>query len=374
RPGDEVILETDLDWPMFAYHRNGPFLEVSAIQPVTAESADRQLAPLWTRHGALWLVQDEDALRADPHHLYEQWLAKRAAASYSWRFGAKQVILYARTPERAETLLTFGPYFHPAVPRRPLSTSGLALVGWEEPLDRYRAGQVANLAVDVDRQNAGGTLVVQLGQSPLARVQTPIPAGSGLVRIPISLPIPLDASSQAATWSVALGGQTAAEGDVSIVAVPHPTTSATAASAPQVTTRARFGDNPALELTGYRLDGSRAPGGTLQLTLYWRAGGPTSVSYKVFTHILKDSSQVVGQNDDVPAQNTLPTIFWRNGQTIVDAHPIPLPKDLATGSYQIEVGLYDPVSGARLGPVVTADGARQSDNRVILDTIRLGGS
>src|SRR6185312_9739135 len=111
-------------------------------------------------------------------HLYEQWLAKRAVASYSWRFGSKQVIVYARTPDRAENLLALGPYFQLTPPRQPLSANGLSLVGWEAVLDRYRAGQVANLAVDVDRQNTGGTLVVQLGQSALARVQTPIPAGS----------------------------------------------------------------------------------------------------------------------------------------------------------------------------------------------------
>lgn len=374
RPGDEVLLETDLDWPMFAYHRDGPFLEVSATQPVTPDSADRQLAPLWANHPALWLVVNEDALRADPQHLYEQWLAKRAVATYSWRFGSKQLIVYARTPDRGENLLAFGPYFHLSAPAQPLTANGLTLVGWEEALDRYRAGQVANLAVDVDRQNAGGTLVVQLGQSALARVQTPIPAGSGVVRIPLSLAIPLDAPSQVATWSVTLGGRTASEGQVAVVAVPQPTASATAAaSVPQVATQVRFGDNPTLELIGYRLDGTRQAGSTLRLTVYWRAGGPTSLSYKVFTHILNGVNQVVGQNDDVPVQNTLPTIFWRNGQTIVDEHPIPLPKDLLAGSYQIEVGMYDPVSGARLGPVVTADGTHQPDNRVILDTIQLGG-
>jgi len=373
-PNDEVLLHTDLDWPMFAYHRNGPFLVVSAIQPITPRSVDRQLQPTWSIHDGLWLVENEDALRADPHHLYEQWLAKRAVASYSWQFGSKQLILYARTPQRAASLLAFGPFFHPAAPQHALSAGGLTLVGWEEALDRYRAGQVANLAVDVDRRGAGGTLVVQLGDPALAKIQTAIPAGNGIVRLPLSLPIPLDATSRDQTWSATLNGQTASEGRVAVLAVPQPATAlTTTASPPRVTTRVTFGTAPTVELRGYTIGGSRQPGGTLSLTLYWQATGPTSKSYKVFTHVLKNRSLVVGQNDDFPAHNTLPTLFWQAGQTIVDEHPIPLPKDLAAGDYQIEVGMYDPISGARLGPVITPDGVHQADNRVILATISLGG-
>ena len=39
----------------------------------------------------------------------------------------------------------------------------------------------------------------------------------------------------------------------------------------------------------------------------------------------------------------------------MDAHAIPIAADAPPGAYRIEVGLYDPISGARLA-VVGADG------------------
>ena len=48
----------------------------------------------------------------------------------------------------------------------------------------------------------------------------------------------------------------------------------------------------------------------------------------------------------------------------MDEHAIPIAADAPPGAYRIEVGLYEPVSGARLA-VVGADGAVVGDHVIV---------
>src|SRR5437870_482292 len=94
-------------------------------------------------------------------------------------------------------------------------------------------------------------------------------------------------------------------------------------------------------LEGYRL-GSRSlkPGETLALTLLWRADGPTTDRWKVFTHLLDGASLVVAQRDAEPADNLRPTTSWKPGERIEDNYGITVPPNLPAGSYTLEIGMY----------------------------------
>ena len=101
------------------------------------------------------------------------------------------------------------------------------------------------------------------------------------------------------------------------------------------------------ELLGYRIaDKSVRPGDELDVTLYWRTQQPLDKDYKVFVHVLRDG-QVVAQHDAEPDLGGYPTSHWRAGEVIPDRHPIQGPPEAQTGGFSVEVGLYDPATGAR---------------------------
>ena len=51
---------------------------------------------------------------------------------------------------------------------------------------------------------------------------------------------------------------------------------------------------------------------------------------------------------------------------IVDEYAIPVAADAPPGTYRIEVGLYDPLTGQRL-PVLGADGTPAADHVILTD-------
>jgi hypothetical protein len=126
---------------------------------------------------------------------------------------------------------------------------------------------------------------------------------------------------------------------------------------------------PVLRLVGYALDQEALPpGGSLHLTLYWESLAPASKAYTVFTHLLGPSSQIAGQQDNMPVQGTVPTTCWEPGEVIVDPYRIAVDSSAAPGPYTLSAGLYDLESGARLeasGPGATPD------REVMLATIQV---
>ncbi len=75
------------------------------------------------------------------------------------------------------------------------------------------------------------------------------------------------------------------------------------------------------------------------ITLYWQALQPVTARYTVFIHRFDNSGEFVGGNDAPPPR---PTTSWLPGEVITDMHPY-------LESERVEVGLYDPVTGKRLG-------------------------
>jgi 4-amino-4-deoxy-L-arabinose transferase-like glycosyltransferase len=109
------------------------------------------------------------------------------------------------------------------------------------------------------------------------------------------------------------------------------------------------------QLVGY--DGPSAAvhaGGTLDLTLAWKALQPSDTAFTVFVHVLDARDHIVGQRDEAPDHGARPTTSWVAGEYLVDSHELTIDPSIPGGIYRIEVGLYDPATGAR---VPTADGA-----------------
>jgi hypothetical protein len=103
------------------------------------------------------------------------------------------------------------------------------------------------------------------------------------------------------------------------------------------------------ELMGYALDrDSVRAGQSLRLTLYWRVLATPPASYTVFAHLLDADSRLWGQRDSQPQNGDAPTTSWITGEIISDAYSIPVQADAPPGEYDIEIGMYSQLSGARL--------------------------
>jgi hypothetical protein len=121
---------------------------------------------------------------------------------------------------------------------------------------------------------------------------------------------------------------------------------------------AEFG--AAVELAGYDLnDLVRAPGSPLEVTLYWHAVETPDRAYHTFVHLLDAEGHILAQHDGPPGSGgtELPTLGWLPGETLADTHLLVLPPavDLPDGEYRLAVGLYEPITGQRLGEQVILD-------------------
>ena len=117
--------------------------------------------------------------------------------------------------------------------------------------------------------------------------------------------------------------------------------------------KAQLGQN--ISLLGYDLTQSPLTGGArFKLKLYWQALSPIPQDYTVFTQVLGPDGTVVGQHDGFPANGSLPTTTWREGEIVPDRHLIDFPTP-QVGQYRLIVGMYDAAAGQRL-PITSAGG------------------
>jgi hypothetical protein len=91
----------------------------------------------------------------------------------------------------------------------------------------------------------------------------------------------------------------------------------------------------------------------LRVTLAWHSDGAAQGDYKVFVHLLDADGVIAAQADARPGGGTLPPGNWLPG-TFRDALVVNL-ADVPPGQYRAAVGLYDPVTGARLAPAQGGD-------------------
>jgi hypothetical protein len=104
---------------------------------------------------------------------------------------------------------------------------------------------------------------------------------------------------------------------------------------------ARFGD--VAQLLGY--DAAPTSGG-VHLRLVWKSLGETNASYTVFVHALSDDGKILAQVDTPPGTDS-----WDTGEIVPADYSLSV-----SGDYTLEIGMYDPKSGARL-PVCTGTSA-----------------
>ncbi|MCX6047505.1 MAG: hypothetical protein NT075_20570, partial [Chloroflexi bacterium] len=124
---------------------------------------------------------------------------------------------------------------------------------------------------------------------------------------------------------------------------------------------AQFG--PAIQLLDVRYDRT-----TQALTLVWQAQAPVAKDYVIFVHALDASGTMLGQIDAAPYQNQYPTSAWRPRQIIEDQRPLAnVIKQPAAAIEHFAIGLYDPVSGARLAATDQA-GKSLVDNILLIDS------
>ena len=112
------------------------------------------------------------------------------------------------------------------------------------------------------------------------------------------------------------------------------------------------------------------PGDTLSVALVWESDGEVEDDYTVFCHILSTNGQLVAQKDGPPLYGVRPTQTWRDGEILEDSYWVTLDDDLASGNYELSVGMYDAETMERL-PAYDADGQRWVNDRIVLDSIHL---
>ncbi len=109
---------------------------------------------------------------------------------------------------------------------------------------------------------------------------------------------------------------------------------------PQHPVKERFAEP--IALVGYDLDAApRAPGESIDLALYWQASGSIAGNYQVFTHLVAPGGNMVGGSDHIAGADNYPTSLWTNGTLIRNNFTLRVPPDALSGTYGIEVGLYD---------------------------------
>lgn len=137
------------------------------------------------------------------------------------------------------------------------------------------------------------------------------------------------------------GRSSVAIGPIKVGAPPAGVTVTEAESQNSVTVS--LGDT--IVLLGF--DAQQTPG-SLDLAFYWQALAQPAADYTVFVHVRNEAGEVVAQKDSPPVGGAYPTSLWDSGEIIRDEVSVPL-VGLESGKYEVVVGMYDFVSGERLG-------------------------
>lgn len=374
QPGDAVVLYSDTDWPIFAYHHPDAWHGVPNQWAVTPESAADFLAPIWEKHDAIWLVTTPYSAIGDPQRHIPAWLSEQATATRDFTYKDMALTLYTRTGARAA--VADAPVSAAPRPLDIALPSGGRLAGYSQAARDFKSGDVIHLFLYFDGSEPITTEAGLIDAAGQIWQPTPValPGGGGAARQQVDLVVPPEAPSgryqfyilDDASRPAPFGNLTVRQRQTDFLTADE--------VSPASRIDAPFADG--IRLLGYDLDATAArPGGAIDLTLYWSSDGDVRQQYKVFTHLVGDvfnadsGNLIWGQADNEPAANTRPTTTWRGAEVIVDEYTIPVALDAPPGTYRLEVGLYSPTTGERL-PVLGPDGAPVADH-VVLTTIEV---
>ena len=110
------------------------------------------------------------------------------------------------------------------------------------------------------------------------------------------------------------------------------------------------GGNAPIRPAGVDFPGLWRAGSPQTITFEWYAAETLPLDYTVFLHLRDASGRIVAQADGPPLEGWYPTSWWSAGEWVTDRHVFALPAGVPPGSYRLVAGLYDPVTGERLGP------------------------
>lgn len=373
QPGDAVILHSDSDWPVFAFHDDGDWLGIPYGETATAASVAARLAATAETSAAVWLVVTPDALRVDgPGHV-EAYLQQKLPRRAEYTIGDKRLVLFARSDLQRAARTTA------ATHRLQIDLGGgVTLVGYEQALRRVRPGERVYAAVYWRGPACSAVLpltVVHAQRGLLASAPSPLcdRASSGDVhRALLTLAV-------AADWPAGVCELRSGETVLGRLDVLPATASASAAA--DIAHPLAIDFDGKVTLRGYDIEpvqaGALQAGGKIRVMLYWQAQQPLDRSYTAFVHLLgqtynaRSANFLWGQHDSTPAAGAAPTTSWRVGALIADEHIVAIDAGAPAGTYQVEVGLYDAVSPPypRLA-VRNAQGA-PIDDRVIVDALHI---
>jgi len=239
----------------------------------------------------------------------------------------------------------------PAVPGRDLTIS----LRWHRETADV-GGSLATVALERDGQILASTPIIVGGVDDPAVGWR---AGETEMQL-VDLPIPGDAAAGPASLVLSTNGN----GSVSTVS----TTLATVAIAgrthvytAQPTTPVDSIFTNGIRLLGYdlRADGTLSQPGTvnartsLDVTLYWKAAGPTADPLKATVQLLSADGHLLAQADSEPGNGAAPTTGWVAGEIVRSDHHLVL-AGLSPGTGHLIVALYDPQTNQRV-PTVDGD-------------------
>lgn len=376
QPGDAVLLVSGDRYPVFYYyyHRRFPsgaspvgggppvYLLPQDGSRVSAESVERELAPLAERHPRLWLASMERGLQ-DPDNVVRAWLDERLTAVLHVDQSYNYLRLYADDQVTPVVSPTFQPQHSLDVVR-----GGDVLVGYDLLTHEFRPGDQVNLglyvrtqplplSLGVDWVGPEGRVVVQR-RVAVNEIESPVAAAHDAV---VRLTAPFT------VYSYTMPGRYWAE----VYALGSGTLQLDGArvrlQAGRVTQSRRLPkaeiahplelelDEGRIRFLGFGLEPEQEieVGQPLAVALHWQAVERLETDYTVFVHLLDGYNPATGgpvwaQDDGYPLSGGHPTTRWLPGQVIVDRHIVQVPEGTPPGVYQIHVGLYDALTNERL--------------------------
>lgn len=106
---------------------------------------------------------------------------------------------------------------------------------------------------------------------------------------------------------------------------------------------ARFQNGLTLDTT--RIDGEMNAGDALAITLEWTAVQPQGKRTTVFLHGLAADGTLAFSRDSEPRNGLRPFTALGAGHSLTEMRGVLLPPDLPAGTYTLQIGLYDTISG-----------------------------
>ncbi|MEK7328420.1 MAG: hypothetical protein AAB217_24510, partial [Chloroflexota bacterium] len=101
-----------------------------------------------------------------------------------------------------------------------------------------------------------------------------------------------------------------------------------------------------LRLTTQQVSAELAPGDLLAIRLNWTATRAISDRATIFLHGLAADGSLAFGRDSEPRNGFGPVTEWRPGTLHEELRGVLLPPDLPPGTYIIEVGVYNTLTGA----------------------------